>query len=128
MRNELQPLSRRERLIMDVLYRLGQASAADVRAALPDDPSDSTVRTQLRGLESKGHVVHVIDGMRYVYAPRVPRTVARRSVLRHVVDTFFDGSEAQLLTSLLGQDGRRLTPDELDRIEELIRRARGGES
>lgn len=121
-------LSRRERLILDTLYRLGRATAAEVRAALPDDPSDSTVRTQLRVLEAKGHVVHAIEGMRYVYAPRVPRAAARRSALRHLVDTFFEGSEAALVTSLLGSDARRLTPEELDRIEALIRRARGGDS
>lgn len=121
-------LSRRERLILDTLYRLGRATAAEVRAALPDDPSDSTVRTQLRVLEAKGHVVHAIEGMRYVYAPRVPRAAARRSALRHLVDTFFEGSDAALVTSLLGSDARRLTPEELDRIEALIRRARGGDS
>ena len=120
-------LSRRERLILDTLYRLGRATAAEVRSALPDDPSDSTVRTQLRVLETKGHVVHAIEGMRYVYAPRVPRAAARRSALRHLVDTFFEGSEAALVTSLLGNDARRLAPEELDRIEALIRRARGGE-
>lgn len=128
MTEEPQPLSRRERVILDVLYRLGRATAAEVRAALPDEPSDSTIRTQLRGLEAKGHVIHAIDGMRYVYAPRVPRAVARRSALRHVVDTFFGGSEAQLVASLLGGDSRRLPPDELERIEALIRRARGGEA
>lgn len=128
MSHEPKSLSRRERLILDTLYRLGRATASEVRAALPDDPSDSTVRTQLRVLESKGHVVHAIDGMRYVYAPRVPRAAARRSALRHLVDTFFEGSEAQLVTSLLGNDGRRLAPDELDRIEALIRRARGSDS
>ena len=90
-----QALSRRERQIMDVLYRHGRATAADVQAALPGAPSDSTVRTQLRVLETKGHVVHETQGNRFVYAPSVPRHSARRSALRHLVETFFDGSRTR---------------------------------
>src|SRR6266550_5190767 len=88
-------LSRRERQIMDVLYRRGRATAADVMEALPGDPHSSTVRTQLRVLEEKGHVRHEEEGLRYVYMPAVARHAARKSALRHVIDTFFDGSEAR---------------------------------
>ena len=119
-----QALSRRERQIMDVLYRTGRATAADVQAALPGAPSDSTVRTQLRVLEAKGHVVHETQGNRFVYSPSVPRHSARRSALRHVVETFFDGSRTQAVAALLGTDAGKLTADELDRIESLVRRAR----
>jgi predicted transcriptional regulator len=119
-----QALSRRERQIMDVLYREGRATAADVQAALPGSPSDSTVRTQLRVLEAKGHVVHETQGNRFVYAPTVPRHSARRSALRHLVDTFFDGSRAKVVAALLGTDTVKLTPEELEGIEALIRRAR----
>lgn len=119
-----QALSRRERQIMDVLYRAGRATAADVQAALPGSPSDSTVRTQLRVLETKGHVVHEAQGNRFVYAPTVPRHAARRSALRHLVDTFFDGSSAKVVAALLGTDAGKLTSEELEGIEALIRRAR----
>lgn len=120
----LPSLTRRERQIMDALYRLGRATAAEVRAALPGTPSDSTVRTQLRVLEGKGHVTHEELGLRFVYAPTVPRHSARRSALRHLVDTFFDGSGAKVVAALLGSDGARLSAEELDRIEALVRRAR----
>jgi predicted transcriptional regulator len=119
-----QALSRRERQIMDVLYREGRATAADVQAALPGSPSDSTVRTQLRVLEAKGHVVHETQGNRFVYAPTVPRHSARRSALRHLVDTFFDGSRAKVVAALLGTDTVKLTPEELEGIDALLRRAR----
>ena len=115
-------LSRRERLIMDVLYRRGRATAADVMGDIPGDPSYSTVRTQLRVLEEKGHVRHEEQGLRYVYVPAVPRRAARKSALRHVVDTFFDGSAEQTVAALLG--GERLSDDELDRISQLIAKAR----
>lgn len=119
-----QALSRRERQIMDVLYRLGRATAADVQTALPGSPSDSTVRTQLRVLEGKGHVVHELQGNRFVYAPTVPRHSARRSALRHLMDTFYDGSRAKVVAALLGADTGKLTAEELEGIEALIRRAR----
>jgi predicted transcriptional regulator len=116
-------LSRRERQIMDILYRHGRATAAEVRAALPGSPSDSTVRTQLRLLEEKGHVSHAEEGLRYVYSPEVPRSTARRSALRHLVDTFFDGSTEKVVGALLG-DRARLSDDELRRIAEIVARAR----
>jgi predicted transcriptional regulator len=121
-------LSRRERQIMDVLYKAGRATAADILKALPGEPSDSTVRTQLRVLEGKGHVRHEEEGLRYVYMPVVPRRVVRRSALKHVVDTFFDGSAEKVVAALLGPDGNRLSDDELDRIAELVAKAREEES
>jgi predicted transcriptional regulator len=116
-------LTKRERQIMDVLYRMGRATAADVLAALPGTPHYSTVRTQLRVLEEKGHVRHESDGLRYVYLPTLARHTARKAALRHLVDTFFEGSAAGAVTALLGRDAR-LSGEELDRIEELLRSAR----
>jgi predicted transcriptional regulator len=124
-RARLAALTRRERQIMDVLYRLGRATAAEIMEQLPGAPSYSTVRTQLRVLESKGHVRHEELGLRYVYLPTVPRRAARRFALKHLVETFFDGSTAQVVAALLGGEGAELTDDELARIEELVRQARG---
>ena len=117
-------LTRRERQIMDVLYRLGRATAADVQLELPGNPSYSTVRTQLRVLEEKGHVRHDAVGLRYVYAPTVARASARRRALKHIVETFFDGSPAKAVAALLGGDAAALSDDELARIEALIAEAR----
>jgi BlaI family transcriptional regulator, penicillinase repressor len=119
-------LSRRERQIMDILYRRGRATAAEVMTDLPGDPAYSTVRTQLRVLEQKGHVRHDEEGLRYVYAPAVPRRAARRSALRHVVQTFFNGSAEKVVAALLGGEATRLSDDELDRIAELVSKARKG--
>lgn len=121
-------LSRRERQIMDIVYQLGRATAAEVGKALPGEPSDSTVRTQLRVLESKGHIRHEEDGQRYVYLPVVPRRVVSKSALKHVVNTFFDGSIEKVVAALLGPDGSRLSDDELERIAGLVAKARAGES
>ena len=120
-------LSRRERQIMDLLYQLGRATAAEVGKALPGEPSDSTVRTQLRVLESKGHVRHEEDGQRYVYLPVVPRRVVSKSALKHVVNTFFDGSIEKVVAALLGPDGSRLSDDELNRIAAIVAKARAEE-
>lgn len=117
-------LTKRERQIMDVLYRRGRATAAEVQQQLPGNPSYSTVRTQLRVLEEKGHVRHEAVGLRYVYAPTVPRSSARRTALKHVVETFYDGSPAKVVAALLGGDTAPLSDDELDRIEALIAEAR----
>ncbi|HMF98395.1 MAG TPA: BlaI/MecI/CopY family transcriptional regulator, partial [Vicinamibacterales bacterium] len=119
-------LSRRERQIMDILYRRGRATANDVMADLPGEPSYSTVRTQLRVLESKGHVRHEEEGLRYVYLPAVARHAARRSALRHLVDTFFEGSTEKVVAALLGADGSRLSGEELDRIAGIVAKARKG--
>ena len=117
-------LSRRERQIMDVLFRRGRATAADVMEELPGEPSYSTVRTQLRVLEDKGHVRHEMDGVRFVYMPVLARQAARKSALRHLVDTFFDGSSEQAVAALLGGEGARLTDEQLDRIAAMIAKAR----
>jgi BlaI family transcriptional regulator, penicillinase repressor len=117
-------LSRRERQILDILYRRGRATAAEVMADLPGDRSYSTVRTQLRVLEDKGHARHEEDGVRYVYLPAVPRHAARKSALKHLVNTFFDGSAEKVVEALLGAEGARLSGEDLDRIAELIARAR----
>lgn len=122
-------LSRRERQIMDILFRRGRATAADVMEELPGEPSYSTVRTQLRVLEEKGHVRHELDGVRFVYMPVLARQAARKSALRHLVDTFFEGSSEQAVAALLGGEGARLTDEQLDRIAAMIAKARkeGGE-
>jgi len=116
-------LSRRERQIIDILYRRGRATAAEVMEELPADTTYSTVRTQLRVLEEKGHVRHEQDGQRYVYSPAVARGTVRKSALKHLVETFFDGSVEQTVAALLGADSRVSEP-ELERIAELIAKAR----
>lgn len=117
-------LTKRERQIMDVLYRLGRATAAEILARMPGAPGNSTIRTQLRVLERKGHVRHEEHGLRYLYLPTVPRHAARRSALRHLVDTFFDGSSAKAVAALLGGEGSRVSDEELRRIAELVKAAR----
>ena len=117
-------LTRRERQIMDILYRRGRATAVEVMDDLSGDPSYSTVRTQLRVLESKGHVRHDEEGLRYVYMPAVPRHAARKSALRHLVDTFFEGSTEKVVGALLGGEGARLSDAELERIAELVAKAK----
>ena len=117
-------LSRRERQIVDILYAQGRATAAEVQAALPDPPSYSAVRAMLRILEEKGHVRHEQDGPRYVYAPIVARDNAKRSALRHVLRTFFDGSAEQAISALLDDSSARLSEAELDRLARLISQAR----
>jgi BlaI family transcriptional regulator, penicillinase repressor len=117
-------LTRREREIMDILYRLGNATAAEVQAQMASAPSYSAVRALLRLLEERGHIKHKQDGLRYVYAPAVPRDDARRSALAHVVRTFFEGSIEQAVLALLGAPRTKLTAEELDRIARLIARAK----
>ncbi len=119
-------LSRRERQIMDILYRLSRATANEVMAELPGKPNDSTVRTQLRVLEGKGHVRHEEHGLRYIYMPTVPRHAVRHSALRHLMETFFEGSAEKMLSTLLGSDGSKLSEEELERLAELIAKARKG--
>src|SRR5436190_23308377 len=117
-------LTRRERQIMDILYQRGRATAADVMEDLSGEPSYSTVRTQLRVLESKGHVRHEEEGLRYIYMPALPRRAARKSALRHLVETFFEGSTEKVVGALLGGEGARLSEAELDRIAELVAKAK----
>ena len=121
---EAPALTKRERQIMDVLYRKGRATASEVMEELPGDPHSSTVRTQLRVLEEKGHVDHQEEGLRYVYMPAVPRRAARKSALRHLVETFFDGSAEQVVAAVLGGEGTKLSQQELDRIAELVAKAK----
>jgi predicted transcriptional regulator len=118
-------LTKRERQIVDALYRLGRATAAEVMAAVPGAPTYSTIRTQLRVLEAKGHVRHEEQGLRYVYMPTVPRRAARKSALKHLVETFFDGSSAKAVAALLGGEASRLSDDDLDRIARILRNTRG---
>jgi predicted transcriptional regulator len=117
-------LSRRERQIMDVVYQLGRATAAEVQEALPDPPGYSAIRALLRVLEEKGHLRHEQDGPRYVFLPTVPRDKARRSALHRLVQTFFDGSTAQAVAALLDAPDSKLSDDDLDRLSRLIDRAR----
>ena len=117
-------LTRRERQIMDILYRRGRATAAEVMGDLTGDPNYSTVRTQLRVLEEKGQVRHEEEGLRYVYSPAVTRRTARKSALRHLVDTFFDGSAEQVVGALLGGEGAHVSEEELARIAEMVAKAK----
>jgi BlaI family transcriptional regulator, penicillinase repressor len=121
-------LTRRERQIMDILYRRGRATAGEVMADLSGTPNYSTVRTQLRVLEEKGHVRHEEHGLRFVYTPAVPRRSARKSALRHLVDTFFDGSVEGAVAALLGGEGTKLSDQQLDRIADLVKQSRAGRS
>ena len=117
-------LSRRERQIMDILHRRGRATVAEVMADLSGEPAYSTVRAQLRVLEEKGHIRHEEEQLRYVYLPAQSHRVASRSALKHVLDTFFQGSSEQIVEALLGRDGSGVSREELDRIADLIERAR----
>lgn len=124
MTNNHRDLSRRERQILDILYKNGRASAAEVQVALPEPPSYSAVRALLRILEDKGHVRHEQDGPRYVYLPTVARDNAKRSALRHILQTFFDGSAEQAISALLDESSAKLSSAELDRLARLIDGAR----
>jgi predicted transcriptional regulator len=117
-------LSRRERQIMDILYQRGRAAAADVLGDLPDPPSYSAVRAMLRVLEEKGHIRHEEQGMRYVFLPTVPREKAKRSAVKHLINTFFEGSAEQAVAALLDASAPALSAEELDRLAELIEKAR----
>lgn len=116
-------LSRRERQILEVIYKLGTATAQDVLAHLPDAPTYTTVRGLLRVLETKGHVRHEDDGGRYVYFPTVTKQRAAKTVLRNVVRTFFDGSPSRAMAALLGGE-RQLSEEEIDQLAELVEQAR----
>ena len=117
-------LSRRERQIMDILFQRGKASASDVREAMEDAPSYSAVRAMLRVLEDKGHVRHVEEGLRYVYVPTVAREKAKRAAVKHLMNTFFNGSPEQIVAALLDVSSTRLTQGELDRMSEMIEQAK----
>lgn len=117
--------SRRERQIMEVVYRLGRATASEIRGQLPDPPSYSAVRALLRILEKKGHLTHERDGLRYVFRATQPSTTLRKSVVRHMVETFFGGSVEEAMVALLDESQAALSDEELARIARLIRDARG---
>jgi BlaI family transcriptional regulator, penicillinase repressor len=121
---EQHALSRRERQVMDVLYRLGRATTAEVHEAIPNPPSYSAVRAMLRVLEEKKHVRHEEKDLRYVFIPIVTRENARRSALQHLLDTFFDGSPEQAVATLLDVSARDLSDEELDRMAALVEKAR----
>jgi BlaI family transcriptional regulator, penicillinase repressor len=118
-------LSRRERQIMDVVYRLGKATVTDVLERLPDPPSYSAVRALMRILEEKGHLSHEQDGPRYVYLPTVPRDAAQASALSHLVRTFFGGSAEAAVAALLDLPEHGMSEGELTRLSRLIDDARG---
>ena len=117
-------LSRRERQIMEILYQHGKASASEVRELMESAPGYSAVRAMLRVLEEKGHVKHQAEGLKYVYVPTVAREKAKRSAVKHVLDTFFNGSPEQIVAALLDVSSTRLTRGELDRMAEMIERAK----
>ena len=119
-------LSRRERQIMDVLYRKGSATAAEVLEHIPQPPSYSTVRALLRILEEKGHIRHEESAGKYVFMPTMPREKAKRSAIRHLIQTFFDGSPEDAVAALLDDSSSKLSDSELDRLQELIEKARKG--
>jgi BlaI family transcriptional regulator, penicillinase repressor len=121
-------LSRRERQIMDILFQCGSAVASEIHEALPDPPSYSAVRAALSVLEKKGHIQHDLQGLRYVWKPRVPRQSARRTALRHLVKTFFDGSVEQTVAALLDEASIKLDRSELDRLRKIIAKAEGGKT
>ncbi len=117
-------LSRREREILNILYRRGRATAVEVQESLSDPPSYSAVRAMLRILEDKGHATHEQDGQRYVYLPSVSRDRAKRSALKNLLSTFFENSAEQAISALLDDSGSKLSGEDLDRISEMVERAR----
>src|SRR5687768_6198977 len=120
----LNTLSRREQQIMDIVYSSGQATATEVMEKLPDPPSYSAVRALLRVLEDKGHLRHNQEGQRYIYLPTVGRERVKRFALRRVLQTFFDDSAEEAVAALLDISQERLSDEELDRMEQLIRQAK----
>ena len=124
MTNKIRSLSRREREMMDIIFRAGKATAGEVMEGMTDRPSYSAVRATLRILEQKGLVRHEDDGTRYVYRPTLNRDKARQSALDHLMDTFFDGSVANVVATLIESAGEELTGDDLDHIAKLIENAR----
>jgi predicted transcriptional regulator len=127
MGNNLKPtlnLSRRERQIMEILYRRQRATAAEIHQDMPDRPSYSAVRAQLRTLEEKGHARHEAENLRYVYMPTSQPSRVRRGALRHLVETFFGGSPGRAAAALLDDRSTRLSPEELDLLAGLIEKAR----
>jgi BlaI family penicillinase repressor len=119
-------LSRRESQIMDIIYSLGEASVAEVVERMPDQPGYNTVRNTMAILEKKGHLRHRQEGQRYLYAPADPVDEAKRSAVRHLLNTFFHGSPSKAALAVLGTSDRHLTKEDLDEIAEFLERAREG--
>ena len=117
-------LSRRERQIMEILYQRGKASASEVRESMGDAPGYSAVRAMLRVLEEKGHIKHQAEGLKYVYLPIVTRDKAKRTAVKHLLDTFFGDSPEQVVAALLDVSSKRLTREELDRMADMIEKAK----
>jgi predicted transcriptional regulator len=117
-------LSKRERQIMDILYQRGKSSASEVREAMEDAPGYSAVRAMLRVLEEKGHVKHQAEDLRYVYVPTVTRDKAKRSAVKHLLDTFFNNAPEQVVAALLDVSSTRLTRQELERMAQMIEKAK----
>jgi predicted transcriptional regulator len=117
-------LSRRERQIMEILYRDGKVSVSQVMEAMEDAPGYSAVRAMMRVLEEKGHVKHQAEGLKYVYLPVVAREKAKRSAVKHLLDTFFSEAPEQVVAALLDVSSNRLTAEELDRMAAMIDKAR----
>jgi len=109
---------------MDILYQRGKSSVSEVKEALPNAPSYSAVRAMLRILEEKGHIRHQEEGLKYVYLPKVARDKAKRSAVKHLLDTFFSDSPDQIVAALLDVSSTRLTRAELDRMTEMIEQAK----
>jgi predicted transcriptional regulator len=122
--NKQTSLSRRERQIMDIIYELKDATAAQVLERLPNPPSYSAVRALLRVLENKGHLCHTQDGPRYVYSPTMSRDKARKNALRHLQKTFFNGSTEEVMAALLDISDDNLSEEEFERLRALIEKAR----
>ena len=123
-KTEIPQLSKRERQIMDAIYRRGRATAAEVRAEMPDAPTYTTVRGLLRILERKGHIRHEEEGLRFVYSPSLQRQHAGASILSHVVRTFFEGSAANAMAAMLGSSERSVNAAELELLSELVKKER----
>jgi BlaI family transcriptional regulator, penicillinase repressor len=117
-------LSRRERQILEILYQRGKAAASEVREAMEDAPSYSAVRTLLGVLEEKGHIKHRAEGLKYVYTPVIGREKAKRTAVKHLLDTYFNGSPEQIVAALLDVSSTELTREELDRMTEMIEKAK----
>jgi predicted transcriptional regulator len=118
------PLSRRERQVMNIIYARGHATAAEIHEALPDPPTFSATRAVIRTLEEKGHISHQEQGLRYVYRPVVPPEKARRSAVSQLVSTFFQGSPTRLMAALLDGSAAKMSDEELDELERMIRDAK----
>ena len=119
-------LTRREREIMDIIYRKGSAHVGDVQEELSGNVSYSAVRAQLRVLEERGHLRHEERDLRYVYSPTAPRDAVRKSALKHLIDTFFEGSTGKMVATLIGDENTQFSEDELAELARLIRQARKG--